>query len=85
MSKRTAYFSNGTIIECNCGRSAFKRHVRIQLRYADEPLKVWFRPCEAWKNSVNECMDAWARQRGFVSYEAYCFIKNILKDAKERA
>ena len=82
MSKRKAYFSDGTILKCDCGRSAFKRHVRVHFQYADEPLKVWFRPCKAWEDSVQKSLDAWARRHGFVSYEAYQFIKSILKGEK---
>ena len=78
MSKRTAYFSNGEIIEQIGGKSAFKRNVKIRMKYADEPLKVWFRPCDAWRDATQKSLDAWARNRGFASYEGYQFLRSVL-------
>lgn len=80
MSKRTAYFANGEIIECNCGKAAFQRHVIIHQKYSldGEDKRVWFRPCDEYKSAVKKSMDTWARKHGFVSWDAYQFIKQIL-------
>ncbi len=78
MSKRTAYFSNGEIMECDCGKSAFRRHIRLHLQYEDEPVKVWFHECDAWKDATEASLNKWARDRGFASYKGYTFLMNIL-------
>lgn len=79
MSKRTAYFSSGEIIEHHGGRAAFIRFVRQTQQLHDGHIKVWYRPTDEWRAAVKETCDAWARQRGFVSWEAYQFIMDILK------
>ena len=81
MSKRTAYFASGEIIECECGKSAFRRHVTIHQKYNiddGDDKRVWFRPCDEWKDAVQKNLDAWARQRGFASWDGYQFLKNVL-------
>ena len=79
MSKRIAYFSNGEIIECECGKAAFRRHVIIHQKYSlGEDKRVWFRPCDEWKSTVQKSLDSWARQRGFASWDGYQFLKQIL-------
>lgn len=78
MSTRRAYFSNGEIIEATCGKSAFKRHVALRMRYADEPTRVWFRDCDEWRTATKNSLDAWARKRGFVSYDAYNFLRRLV-------
>lgn len=83
MSKRTAYFSSGEVIEHNGGRAAFLRSVRLVKKYSDGPIKVWYRPTDEWREAVKETCDAWARQRGFVSWEAYQFIQNILNKKED--
>ena len=78
MSKRAAYFADGTIIECECGKSAFKRHILVHKKYSDgNDQRVWFRPCDAWHDATKKSFDAWARQHGFASYDGYSFIKSV--------
>ena len=80
MSKRTAYFASGEIIECECGKSAFRRHVIIHQKYSlEDDNRVWYRPCDEWKSAVQKGLDAWARQRGFASWDGYQFIMNVMK------
>ena len=84
MSKRTAYFASGEIIECECGKAAFRRHVAIHQKYSLEAdRRVWFRQCNEWRAAVKKSCDAWARQRGFVSWDAYQFVMNILKGGND--
>lgn len=72
MSKRMAYFASGEIIECDCGKAAFRRHVRIWQKYADEQdRRVWFRPCDAWREAEQKSRERWARAYGFASYAAF--------------
>ena len=77
MSKRTAYFASGAIFMQEGGKAAFKRNIRLTQSIGEG--KVWFRPCKAWKEAVQASNDAWARARGYASYEGYCFTQNILK------
>ena len=80
MSKRIAYFASGEIIECECGKAAFRRHVAIHQKYSiDDDRRVWYRPCDEWKAAVQKNWDAWARQRGFASWDGYQFLMNVLK------
>lgn len=79
MSKRAAYFPDGTIIECDCGKSAFRRHIKVHQKYSDEQdRRVWFRPCGAWNEATQNSLDSWARDRGFASYEGYRFLRSVL-------
>ena len=52
-----AYFEHGTIIETSNGKSHFKRIIREERYFTfletGKYPRVWFRPCEAWKNAVN--------------------------------
>jgi len=79
MSRRAAYFPEGTIIECDCGKSAFRRHVRVHQQYADDrDRRVWFCPCDAWCEATQKSLDSWARNRGFASYKGYQFLRSVL-------
>ena len=79
MSKRTAYFPDGTIIECDCGKAAFRRHILVHQKYSDEPDRhVWFRECEEWWEATEKHLDAWARNHGFASYAGYQFLRSVL-------
>ena len=83
MSKRTAYFASGEIIECECGKAAFRRHVTIHQKYSlEDDKRVWYRPCEEWKKATQKSMDEWARRRGFASWDGYQFLMNVLKGEK---
>lgn len=79
MSNRKAYFADGSIIECDCGKSAFRRHVLVHQKYSDErDRRVWFRPCDAWQEATQRSLDAWARDHGFASYKGYQFLRSVL-------
>lgn len=79
MSKRIAYFADGEIIECECGKAAFHRHVTIHQKFSfRDDKRVWYRPCDEWKAAVQKSLDSWARQRGFASWDGYQFLKQIL-------
>lgn len=52
MSKRAAYFSDGTIIEHGGGRAAFRRAVKLTTDRTK--IKVWFRPTDAWREAVKK-------------------------------
>ena len=57
MSKRTAYFSDGTIIEHGGGRAAFRCAVKLTTDLAWQGgvnIKVWFRPCDAWREAYKK-------------------------------
>ena len=84
MSKRTAYFPSGEIMECDCGKSAFRRHILVHQKYSgDDDRRVWFRPCEEWNNAMSESLDAWARSRGFASYNGYQTVKKALEKPEQ--
>lgn len=81
MSRQIAYFADGEIIECDCGKNTFRRHIAIHQKYSlTSDKRVWFRPCAEWIDTVKRTLDSWARQRGFVSWDAYRFINDVLKE-----
>ena len=72
MSTRRAYFASGEIIEHTGGKAAFRRHVKTWQKYAvDNDRRVWFRPCDAWREADRQSRERFARSYGFTSYAAF--------------
>lgn len=61
MSKHTVYLSNGEIHEYISGRSWHKRHLKLVRKYAEEGIKIYFRPTEQWRLESVAYLQGWKR------------------------
>lgn len=71
-----AFFADGTVIEAECSRSAWKQHISTILDYMDDfiPKKVWFRPCQAWKDASALAIELYREH-----YRTDPFIKMLME------
>lgn len=76
MTTRKAYFDTGDIIECTCGKAAFKRHIK-NYQACNDGCRVWFKPSAEWQKICQRINDEYAQNLGFVSYDALKWFREI--------
>lgn len=73
MSKHTVYLSTGEIIEYTGPRAKFRRMLakHMQSQWLSlEPIRYWFRPCDAWIRASEQSLELWRRKHRTLLREA---------------